>query len=281
MVAIILLLSFRLISIDEPTQTFDSIILLVMVVLATLFIMAGGNVINDIFDITADRYNRPHQRYVTRTISISGARRFYYLLCVLALVTSFLVYLKSRNSVLIVILVVTMIVLYLYSSHLKKIPLAGNLTVSILCALTLWLIPIAFEFSNSIGRLPDELINLLSFLSLFAFLLTFIREIVKDRIDITGDRMAGVMTLAQKTSPTQFKAILAGTFILVISLLIYVLTQQDQLSQLIIIYLYGLIGTGLFLLFRLFKQLTHDELKRTSQYLKLYMIQGIFLLALA
>jgi len=49
-------------------------------VIATVFIAAGGYIINDIIDITADKINKPKKRIVGVSIDQKRAKFLYYIL---------------------------------------------------------------------------------------------------------------------------------------------------------------------------------------------------------
>src|SRR4051812_9722118 len=52
-----------------------------LLVLATLFVAAGGYVINDIFDADIDAVNRPEKQIVGKSISDTAAYNLYKILC--------------------------------------------------------------------------------------------------------------------------------------------------------------------------------------------------------
>jgi 4-hydroxybenzoate polyprenyltransferase len=93
--------------------------------------------------------------------------------------------------------------LFYYSYKYKYLPLVGNIVVSLLAALTVFIYWL-FEF-YSLKKQPDLFIEaslifpqlnrfVLSF-ALFAFLTTLIREIIKDTQDMEGDSRFGCRTL--------------------------------------------------------------------------------------
>ena len=88
---------------------------------------------------------------------------------------------------------ISFLCLWLYSLFLKTMPFAGNLIIAAFCAL-IPLMPLLFEFGfYEIQLIPSYFIFV--FLALFAFLITLIREMIKDMQDIEGDRQTGMYTL--------------------------------------------------------------------------------------
>ena len=70
---------------------------LVILVLATVFIAAGGYVINDYFDVKIDRINHPQKVLITNTIEKSQAMFFYQVLTTVGVLLGVLVSVFSIN----------------------------------------------------------------------------------------------------------------------------------------------------------------------------------------
>ena len=277
--AVSLILIARIMSIFTVSAGLPSTELLFLVVLSTLSITAGGNVINDIYDMEADRHNKPDQWYVGRVVSVSQAFWYYLLLCFIALVFSILSYLQTGNGWLMIVFLGAMVILYLYSRYLKRIPAIGNLTIAGLCALSIWVVPLAVNQSNSPDFDKNSAISILSLYTVFAFLTTLHREVVKDLIDKEGDELAGVKTLAHILMPRHSKFLQQSLLILVIICLLYTLSVSTRFGSIATYYILGLIASGFLLLGKIRSLQQNDHLRRMSYYLKLYMIQGILLLA--
>jgi 4-hydroxybenzoate polyprenyltransferase len=75
--------------------------------------------------------------------------------------------------------------LWFYASVFKKKPLVGNLIVAILTGLAIYEMAIFYQ-KNEI---------LITIYAIFAFFINFIREIIKDIEDMTGDKIHGAKTL--------------------------------------------------------------------------------------
>lgn len=156
----------------------DFNILLLAAISASL-ITAAGNVINDIFDIDLDKIVHPNRPLPSKKINIEQARIFYLLLNIFALLL-----LSQTFLILFIIGFFVIIILYLYARSLKKIFLVGNFLVAFLTGLT-------FIFAGiTVNSLSNSFIP-----AVFAFLINFIREIVKDTEDISGDIKYGIKSL--------------------------------------------------------------------------------------
>lgn len=170
---------------------------LLLLTLAIVFIAAGGYVINDYFDVKIDRINRPDEVIVTRTISKPAAMRLSLSLsgagvaCGLACAAI----LHSSLTLWIIFLIVPGL-LWFYSSSYKRLFMVGNLIIALLAALPPMLVALAniaclnARYASLMPYLSfqHDLLAWLGGFALFAFLLTWIREIVKDMQDQMGDR---------------------------------------------------------------------------------------------
>jgi len=175
----------------------------VLLVIATLFIGAGGYVINDVLDIEIDRVNKPEKQVIGRKISEQSGNNLHFNMTAAGVVCGIAFSYLSGNIFLGILFVIIPTALFYYSFKYKYLPAVGNLVVASLAALTVaiyWL----FEFYN-LKKHPEIFIDAsLSFsllnrfvlaFALFAFMTTLIREIIKDMQDIEGDSRFGCRTL--------------------------------------------------------------------------------------
>jgi geranylgeranylglycerol-phosphate geranylgeranyltransferase len=147
--------------------------------LSALFISAGGNSINDFFDLEIDRVNKPHRPLPKGEITSLSALRFSISLFLIGITLSFWIKFLS-----ILIAFVACGLLVVYSAFLKKRLLWGNLTVSLVCAL-------AFLY----GGLATDDFRISLIPATFALLFHLGREILKDIEDMKGDTISGASTL--------------------------------------------------------------------------------------
>lgn len=170
--------------------------LLVLLMLATVLIAAGGYIINDYFDVKIDRINRPDELIVTRTVSKAAAMRLSLVLSGIGVGVGIGAAILLRSWALGMIFVLVPGLLWFYSSSYKRLFMVGNLTIALLAALTQMVVALAnvallelrFAALLPYTTLPHDLFAWLGGFALFAFLLTWIREIVKDMQDQAGDR---------------------------------------------------------------------------------------------
>ena len=170
--------------------------LLLLLTLAIVLIAAGGYVVNDYFDVKIDRINRPDEVIVTRTISKPAAMRLSVSLSGIGIGIGIVIAILLRSMTIGVIFVMVPGLLWFYSSSYKRLFLIGNLTIALLAAMTPMMVALTnvavlqlrYETILPHINLTHDLYAWLGGFALFAFLLTWIREIVKDMQDQMGDR---------------------------------------------------------------------------------------------
>lgn len=157
-------------------------------VLSTLLTAAAGYIINDFYDIEADKVNKPSKIYIGKSIPKDHSRRLYFMLVILSLWIGYYA-LAQLTSIILTI----NIALFLYSYRLKRYPIIGNILVSLCSASVIYMVYIASP--NSLESFKSNSFPLLFFFSICAFLISLVREIIKDIEDIDGDKKAGYKTL--------------------------------------------------------------------------------------
>ena len=183
----------------EQLPWFSLLLLMAAVVLTA----AGGYVINDYFDVKIDRINRPDAVVVTRSVSKPAAMRLSVGLSITGALCGIAVAWLLRSMTLGIIFVLVPGLLWFYSSSYKRLLMIGNLTIALLAGLT----PLVVAMANvaqlrllygsilPYTTLEHDLYAWLGGFALFAFLLTWIREIIKDLQDQMGDRELECHTL--------------------------------------------------------------------------------------
>ncbi len=163
----------------------------------------------------------------------------------------------------------------LYNFKLKQIPLVGNLTIALLSLLV--------TMSGALAANRETFLDFSGalFAGLFAFYLNLIREIIKDIIDLEGDRKANLKTLPMIVN---LRPLLVFCFILYLHFL--GLTVFPWFSgwygiyfEVIVLYLIDL--TGLILFIGLLIKSDMKFLKMTASFLKIAMVLGMIALFLS
>jgi geranylgeranylglycerol-phosphate geranylgeranyltransferase len=159
------------------TLTPPSLLLAVVVALIT----AGGNVINDVFDVDIDRINRPERPIPAGEISLAGAKAYTAVLFAGGLLTAAL-----TTPLCFAIALANAVILIAYAIRLKGVPALGNLAVAYLAASV-------FLFGGAFAGVEGLVQNLS--LAAITFLATIAREVLKDAEDVDGDAAGGARTL--------------------------------------------------------------------------------------
>ena len=203
---------------------------LLLLIIATTCIAAGGYVINDYFDVKIDRINRPDDLVVTRHISRESAMHLFMALSGIGIVTGLAAAWWAHSWTLLMIFVVIPGLLWFYSASYKRQLIVGNIVVAFVSALVPLLIAIANAdylnhlYGNTLAYTPivGQLYVWLGGFAIFAFLMTFTREIVKDIEDIAGDREMECRTIPIVWGITTSKIIATILLMAIVALLAYV-----------------------------------------------------------
>ncbi len=177
--------------------------LLTLLIAATMLIAAGGYVINDYFDVKIDRINRPDRLIVTRTIDRERTMHLFYGLTAVGVACGLAAAWCTRSLSLAIIYCLMPGVLWFYSASYKRQLLIGNLIIAFSSAVTPLLIAVAnvdysvHEYGVIMRETPlvHNLYVWIGGFALFAFLTTWIREVIKDMQDQMGDREMECHTL--------------------------------------------------------------------------------------
>lgn len=196
---------------DEQLPTY----LLCLLITGVVFIAAGGYAINDYFDVRIDAINRPEKQIVTRSISKPTAMLCHQIMTVIGALSGIAAAVIVRSWSLGLIFIFTPGLLWFYSSAYKRQFILGNLIVSVAAGLVPLVIAIAnvamlkHRFGDILPytHLVHDIYLWIGVFSLFAFLMTLIREIIKDLQDEMGDRELECHTLPVKLGTTWTKVI--------------------------------------------------------------------------
>jgi geranylgeranylglycerol-phosphate geranylgeranyltransferase len=220
---------------------------------------AAGNIINDLFDIEIDKINRPDRPLPSGALTRSEAVLLYLLFSVISLALSCFI-----NRLALIIDTSSLILLFFYSYKLKRIILLGNFIVALLTGL-------AFIYGGvSVDNLKYAFIP-----AVFALLINFIREMVKDMEDIEGDKSAGVYSFPYLFGFKSSKRVITVfSLLLIIATFIPFLSKLYKIEYFIIIMI--LVNPILiYSLNSLFKDDKIKNLNKISFMLKLDMLFGL------
>lgn len=252
------------------------------IILASVLIAAAGYIINDYFDLNIDQINKPDRVIVNNAVSRRWAIFWHLVLSLLGLFFTVLALPPSLFWYLILANLFSILLLWLYSTNFKKQLLIGNVIISIL---TSWVILIVF-FSKSPLSVDNiitadhreiRLFRLTMLYAGFAFVISLIREVLKDMEDRVGDARYGCRTMpiewglpASKVFVAVWIIVLAGTLVI---LQLYVLAYGWWLS--IVYCLLAIVVPLLIVLSKLTAANTQQDFHLLSRYVKAIMFTGI------
>ena len=147
---------------------------------STVCIAAAGYIINDYYDVKIDAINKPERLLVGRVIRRRRAMFAHLILSFIGIVTGAILMVPVG-----LINLGAVLLLWGYSARLKKLLLIGNITIALLSASMLLVVAVYNDMLN----------NTTLGYALFAFLISLIREIVKDIEDMRGDATFDCRTL--------------------------------------------------------------------------------------
>lgn len=187
-----------------------------LLIAATVLIAAGGYVINDIFDQETDLENHSKKTIIGNSISESKAYIIYASLTITGVLCGFILANSVDRSNFAVIFVLIATLLYFYASTLKQIAVVGNIIVATLLAFSVIIIGIFDIVPNTFDFNQKQMMLAFAILfdyAKFAFIINFVREIIKDIEDIKGDTLQEMKTLpiligVSKTSKIAFVLLL-------------------------------------------------------------------------
>ena len=169
-----------------------------LLVLATVFITASGYIINDIYDVATDKINKNEKRIIGKKIKSRNAIFWYIFFNSIGLLLGCYIAYIVEKPAFGFIFFYCIFSLWTYSKHMKSAFLSGNLQVSFLTALSIFNVVLFDMIPNGINKTNGELMifKIILCYTAFAFITTFIREMIKDLEDMQGDKKIKAKTLA-------------------------------------------------------------------------------------
>lgn len=250
-----------------------------LLVIASVCIAAAGYIINDYFDVNIDQVNKSARVIVGKLIKKRSAILLHAMLSLVGFALSCYVGFFLKNFYIPVFNFLAIFVLLFYSATFKKKLLIGNIVISLLTA---WVILVLTVAEFRMGKLVDDFtwqrILKLSFVYAgFAFVISLIREVIKDIEDMDGDVRYGCTTMpivwgvqVSKVFVAVWIIVLAG---LITSIQIYVIHFGWWWYAL---YLLAAITIPLvWVLNKLYKATTSAHYHELSSAVKMIMLAGI------
>lgn len=258
-----------------------------LLLLSMIFIVAGGYIINDIFDVEIDRINKPDKLLITNAFSYKEAKLFYGILTSVGLtcgLISSVLILGMKFYLLFLILVLLVCLLYSYSANYKKKMIIGNLIVSLSVSFAVflpWLFEVLYLSNNTLilYAVKDTMLSILPFVliyTVFAFMMTLLREIVKDAEDYKGDIITHCRTIPIVYGIRKMNIMLIILTLLTWLILLYYMIILLRIKSYITLGIMFVIWNTLpFSIFQLSQKGSDINYHNYSVFLKILMLFGI------
>lgn len=216
---------FRSEGMETPYSDIDFSLL----VLSSVLIAAAGYIINDYFDLNIDRINKPDKMVVDTIIKRRWAIMWHWILSLIGIFIGFYLGWKLRIFWLGFANIICVAALWFYSTTFKKKLLSGNIIISLLTAWVVLVVGFTTHYRimsdslliQSIDR--SKLLRLTFLYAAFAFIISLVREVIKDVEDMEGDRRYGCHTMPIVWG-VHVSKVFAGTWLVVLAGAILMLT---------------------------------------------------------
>lgn len=255
--------------------------LFALLVLATVFIAAGGYAINDYFDRKIDLVNKPDNIIIGTLINPRHAMVFHLFFSISGIVLGTFVAVRIGEIYLSLVFFMVSGLLWFYSTSYKRELLLGNLIVALLTALVpiivlLFELPLlASAYGASARYISEYLLVWTGGFALFAFLLNLVREVVKDAQDFEGDQAYGKRTIPVTWGVNTARMLSVSFIFIVIALLIGAWLKFVKDTVTIAYFLAMLVIPLLFAVYIIIRAESVADYRKANLILKIVMVSGL------
>jgi 4-hydroxybenzoate polyprenyltransferase len=248
---------------------------LFLIVLASSLTIASGYIINNFYDSKKDLINRPNKSMLDRLVSQKTKLNVYF---ALNFIVFFMTLVVSWRASLFFSTYIFLI--WFYSHKIKKYPIIGNLTASLLAVLPFFAILLYFYTKISIEEIENQKWHFAVIFAhaTFLFILLLIREMIKDLENIKGDLANNYLTVPIIYGERVSK--ISITILTILTLLpVYFLIEIYDVGYMDI-YFYGCFIVLLFFLLYLWKSNSKEQFLLLHNVLKFLIVAGVFCIVL-
>ncbi len=249
---------------------------------SSVLIAAAGYIINDYFDLNIDRVNKPDRLVVDKVIKRRWTIVWHWILSVVGVGLGFYVSMRVHNVLVGLSNLGCVVLLWFYSTVFKRKLLIGNVIISLLTA---WVILVLYlcEFRVSLlsdpvyDRVLSRLFKYAILYAGFAFIISLIREVIKDIEDIEGDARYGCRTMPIVWGINTAK-VFAATWLVVLTGALIVIQFYALHYGWWLVVSYNvllLILPLMWILRKLYHATKPEDYRRLSELIKVVMLMGI------
>jgi len=255
-----------------------------LLILATVLIAAAGYIINDIMDQETDLTNKPNQVIIGKGISEATAYNWYFGLNIAGMLIGYYLADFVNKTSFFGIFIISSALLYLYANSLKQMAVIGNVVVALILALSVIvigmfdIIPLFPYVGLEQSAKMKVILSILLDYAVFAFIINFIREIVKDAQDIEGDNLEGMRTLPVTIGIAKTTKVVFAAALLAVLLLLWYINDnlmENQLYPTVVYSLITVVGPMVFFLIKIWNAKEKKDFQLLSKVLKYIIFFGI------
>jgi len=252
-----------------------------LLVLSTVLLAAGGYVINNIYDVGTDSINKPNDVVVGKGITETAAYNIYIGLNISGVAIGFILSNIIMRPTFASLFILIASLLYFYATSLKQIMILGNFVVALLLAASVLIIGVFDLFPATTGENQAQMASLFSILTdyaLFAFIINFIREIIKDIEDVNGDYNMGMNTLPVAIGVSRAAKIALGLAVIAFilsGLYCNIYFMQNKLYITVFYAFATVLAPLLYFIVKIFSAKSQKDFQHLSTILKLILFFGI------
>ena len=250
---------------------------------ASVLIAAAGYIINDYFDLDIDQVNKPGNIIIQKIIKRRWAIFWHMGLSFTGVLITLIVSWKIGNWVIGPVNLASVFLLLFYSTTFKKKFLIGNVIISLLTAWVVFVLYmseldlVTFTQQPLYQAAMTKIFKLAVLYGGFAFVISLVREVVKDMEDLQGDEKFGCRTMPVVWGIPASK-VFAGVWLIVLILAVLVLFVYSVLIGWFLAagYVVLLVVVPLvMILYKLYRAVTVDDFHYISMLIKFAMLTGI------
>lgn len=258
---------------------------LYLLMAATALIAAGGYVINDYFDVKIDAINKSEEQVVGKAISRTRAMVLHQMFTFAGVICGIVLSVILRSTTLGLLFLIIPGLLWFYSASYKRQLFVGNIVIALIAGMSVFIVGMTEVIF--LQKIFDGLFNDVSLFAklygwsggaaFFAFILNWIREIIKDMQDEAGDRELECRTMPIVWGHKPTKLFIYGLILITIALLLainqYYIPFPGTFTLRYITF--GIIIPLLLLSFLIFRAKNSNDFRNASGLAKFIMVSGI------
>jgi len=261
-----------------------------LLVTSSVCIAAAGYIINDYFDLHIDAINKPKKVVIDKIVKRRWAIVWHLVLSAIGILISLYFSYKTGNWIVAFGNFLCVLLLWFYSTTFKKKLLTGNIIISALTAWVILVLYFAYAYMGNphpagltgwnLETYGFDIRKLFKYTVLYAglaFIISLIREVVKDLEDMDGDSRYFCKTMPLVWGVPATKVFVAVWLVVAISALAIIQFYAWQLgNKLIVFYSFVLIIVPMiYILNKLKKAVGTNDYHALSNAIKLVMLTGI------